>query len=291
MRFAYIVYAPGGDYSFADAEHNGLLEFLKQKGLDITKENWDDEAVDWSRYQCVILKSPWDYVEKMELWNEWLNKMASMNILLLNPASIVQWNSDKHYLKHISQAGLKVLPTEFLEAGQTFHPQQYFTNFTTTKLVVKPCISGASKNTFIVSRDSTGKIDTINKLLEQEAMMVQPFMPQINAEGEWSFVFFSGQFSHALLKTPADGDFRCQQQFGGAVIAKVPDHKQLAAAQRYVDEFAKNCLYARVDGLMIDGEFWLMELELIDPYLFMDVHEQSFENYYAALDRSLPASV
>jgi glutathione synthase/RimK-type ligase-like ATP-grasp enzyme len=288
MQFAYIVYAPGGDYSFADVEHNGLLDFLKQKGLDIRKEDWDDERVDWSQYQCIILKSPWDYVEKMQLFDKWLKKIEGLNILLLNPAAIVRWNADKHYLKDIAAAGLKVLPTEFLEAGQTFDPQQHFTAFKTTKIVVKPCISGASKNTFVVTRDSTGKIDTINKLLEEEAMMVQPFMSQINDEGEWAFLFFNGQFSHALLKTPASGDFRCQQQFGGAVTAKNPDAKQLAAAKQYVDEFAKGCLYARVDGLMIDGEFCLMELELIDPYLFLDLDERSYERYYEAVQSMLP---
>lgn len=286
MRFAYIVYAPGGDYSFADVEHNGLLDFLKQKGLDISKEDWDDERVDWKQYQCIILKSPWDYVEKMELFDAWLKKIASLNILLLNPADIVRWNSDKHYLKDIAAAGLKVLPTEFLEAGETFDPQKYFVAFKTTKLVVKPCVSGASKNTFVVTRDSTGKIDTINKLLEQEAMMVQPFMPQINEEGEWSFLFFNGEFSHALLKTPASGDFRCQQQFGGAVQRKDPDEKQLKSARQYVDEFAKGCLYARIDGLMIEGEFYLMELELIDPYLFLDVDQASYERYYSALRKA-----
>jgi glutathione synthase/RimK-type ligase-like ATP-grasp enzyme len=283
MQFAYIVYSPGGDYSFADVEHNGLMDFLKQKGLDIRKEDWDDERVDWKQYQCIILKSPWDYVEKMELFDEWLKKIESLNILLLNPANIVRWNSDKHYLKDIAAANLKVLPTEFLEAGEKFDQQKYFAAFATSKVVVKPCVSGASKNTFVVTRDSTGKIDTINKLLEQEAMMVQPFMPQINDEGEWSFLFFSGEFSHALLKTPASGDFRCQEQFGGSVTRKYPDEKQLAAAKEYVDQFAKGCLYARVDGLMIEGTFYLMELELIDPYLFLDVDKLSYERYYAAL--------
>lgn len=285
MRFAYVVYSPGGDYSFADAEHNGLLHFLKEKGLDVRREDWDNPQVDWTQYGCIILKSPWDYVEKMDLFDAWLRQISELNILLLNPATIVRWNCDKHYLQDIAAAGLNTLPTRFLQAGERFDPQTHLTGFATDKLVVKPCISGASKNTFVVSQDSTGKIHTINKLLEQEAMMVQPFMPQINEEGEWSFLFFNGQFSHALLKTPAPDDFRCQQQFGGTVRPIIPTSEQLASVSRYVHEFAKGCLYARVDGLMIDGIFCLMELELIDPYLFLDVDKHSYERYYTALQK------
>jgi hypothetical protein len=108
-------------------------------------------------------------------------------------------------------------------------------------------------------------------------------MPQINEEGEWSMVFFGGKFSHALVKIPPRDDFRSQPQFGGVVRGRVPAPDVLASAKRYVAQFAKGCLYARVDGLIINGEFHLMELELIDPYLFLSTCADGYENYYQAL--------
>jgi glutathione synthase/RimK-type ligase-like ATP-grasp enzyme len=257
-----------------DDEHISLMQFLRGKGLDVHRENWDDENVDWKSYQCIILKSPWDYVFKTQLFYQWLDKIKKLGILLLNSADVVKWNSDKHYLQDIADAGLKVIPTTFLERGTVF---QYSGG---DELIVKPCISGSSKNTFKIS----GEVDpVINELLQQEAMMVQPFMPEVNEEGEWSLLFFGGKFSHALLKTPAKNDFRSQPQFGGFVQVKEPAPEILAAASEYVAQFAKDCLYARVDGLIINGEFYLMELELIDPVLFLSTHEGGYENYYRAL--------
>ncbi|MGB8192065.1 MAG: hypothetical protein WCF67_09105 [Chitinophagaceae bacterium] len=285
MKLAYIVYESDGEYSFADVEHNSVLEYLQQKGFDAHKEAWADKAVDWEQYQCIILKSPWDYVEKMNQFKQWLDKIVSLNIQLLNPADIVLWNSDKHYLNDIAGAGLKVIETAFIEKGERFEPAKHFTSFNTGKLVVKPCISGASKNTFVITQDKMAAVETINSLLQHEAMMVQPFLSRINEEGEWSMIFFGGQFSHALVKTPADGDFRSQPQFGAVLSGRTPAPAVLKTAQEHVDKFAKGCLYARVDGLVIEGAFYLMELELIDPYLFLSVDEKGYQRYYEAVKR------
>jgi len=274
VKLAYIFYDDGGPLS-ADREHYVLLQFLQEKGLDIHKEEWTDKTVDWRQYQCIVLKSPWDYVAKTELFYEWLDKMKQLNIPMLNNADIVKWNSNKHYLLDIERAGLKIIPTTFLEKGTVFEYSG------PSDLIVKPCISGASQNTFKISSGSD--LHAINKLLQQQAMMVQPFMQQVNEEGEWSLVFLGGRFSHALVKTPAKEDFRSQPQFGGVVQGKKPPERLLESATRYVTEFAKGCLYARVDGLIIDGEFHLMELELIDPYLFLATYPAAYEHYYIAV--------
>ena len=285
MRIAYIVYTENGPFSFAGTEHDSVLQYLKDKGLDIHKEEWSDESVDWKQYQCIVLKSPWDYVAKTELFYSWLDKIQGLQILLLNDANIVRWNSNKHYLQEIATAGLKVIPTKFLEKGTKFEAGKYFKEFDTDRLIVKPCISGSSKNTFKVSAEDTSITSSIDKLLQRESMMVQPFMQQINDEGEWSLLFFGGAFSHALLKTPLKDDFRSQTEFGGIVQGKKPAPEVLNSASEYVDRFAKGCLYARVDGLIINGTFYLMELELIDPNLFLFTCAAGYENYYTALNK------
>lgn len=278
VKIAYVYYEDGGPLS--DKEHELLLQFLQAKGLNIHKENWDDGSVDWMQYQCIVLKSPWDYVFKTKLFYEWLDKIKQLNILMLNSADIIKWNSDKHYLKDIAAAGLKVIPTAFLQKGEPFHPEDYFKLFNTNTLIVKPCISGASRNTFKITAESEPVEVT-------ESTMIQPFVPQVNEEGEWSLVFLGGKFSHALVKTPAKEDFRSQPQFGGMLQGKQPPASLLNSAAQYVAEFARGCLYARVDGLMIDNEFHLMELELIDPFLFLSIYPPGYDNYFEALKNLL----
>lgn len=281
MKIAYIVYSDNSAYT--DTEHDSLLQYLLDKGLEIYKEEWSDSRVEWNKYSCIVLKSPWDYVVKLPQFYAWLEQVKRLNIPVHNPPGIVRWNSDKHYLQDIANAGLKVISTRFLERGKHFNAVDYLREFNASTIIVKPCISGASRNTFRITSEDNSAESVVNELLKHEAMMVQPFMTQVVEEGEWSLLFFNGRFSHALLKTPAAGDFRSQPLFGGGVAARTPEPALLETAEKYVSQFAKGCLYARVDGLMIEGEFYLMELELIDPVLFLFTHEQGFENYYVAL--------
>src|SRR5690606_32630172 len=109
----------------------------------------------------------------------------------------------------------------------------------------------------------------------------QPFVPEVAEVGEYSLLFFNGQFSHAVLKTPAQSDFRVQHYFGGTIREIQPGEAMLNSAQRLMDTFGRDTLYGRVDGVEIDGVFHLMELELIEPYLFLALSEQAIPNYTA----------
>ena len=283
MKIAYIVYIDKDPDAYPYPEHDLLLQYLQDKGLDIQHEEWADESVDWTKYSCIVHKCPWDYVAKTQLFYNWLEKIKALGIPMHNPADILKWNSDKHYLQDIANAGLKVIPTIFLESGTKFRAAEYLKQFNSTGIIVKPCISGTSRNTFKITNENTADETLINQLLQQEAMMVQPFMPQVIEEGEWSLLFFNGRFSHALLKTPVNGDFRSQANFGARIQPRMPEPGVLESAGRYVSTFANGCLYARVDGLIIENEFYLMELELIDPVLFLSTHAEGYEKYYIAL--------
>jgi hypothetical protein len=287
MQIALVTYDDQGRYaSSVENEDNQLRQFLSQKGLRIRPEIWTDPHVDWQAYDLAIIKSPWDYFDKIEQFYNWLDKMESLQLPLLNPASVVRWNSDKHYLSAIEASGLRITPTFFLEKGQLPALDTYFDTFQTSRIVVKPCISGGSKHTFAIRRDEIDLFTPqLTSLLQQEAFMVQPFLEQIQQEGEWSFIYFNGSFSHNLLKKARTGDFRVQHYLGGTIHPDpVPVHI-ISEASAYVEAFAKNCLYARVDGLIINNHFVLMELELIEPFLFLFTHPGSYENYYQALKR------
>jgi hypothetical protein len=285
MEIAMITYQDQGKYaSGIENEDEILVKFLRSKGLDVTLKIWTDTEVNWPSYQLAILKSPWDYFDKIQVFYQWLTNLEKLQVRLLNPYSIVRWNSDKHYLDDIARAGLPVIASQFIEKGHSPELVSYFEILQTEKLIVKPCISGGAKHTFPVTFNNVNeKTNLLHELLQHESFIVQPFMPQIQSQGEWSFIFFNGMFSHSLLKKAKPGDFRVQHYLGGSIHTPYPPSYLLETASAYIDKFASNCLYARVDGVEKDNQFLLMELELIEPFLFLFTNPESYTNYYNAL--------
>ncbi|WP_316734410.1 hypothetical protein [Pedobacter aquatilis] len=286
MNIALITYEDKGAYDSptVESEDDKLLLFLKEKGLNIEMVIWNDEKINWENYQLAILKSPWDYFDLYEDFKIWLNLLEEKNIRLLNPIDVIRWNADKHYLKDIEAAGLNITPSIFITDGEEINLNAFFEKFNTDKLIVKPCVSGGAKNTFKVTLDNVEEINQkLRLLIQKEDFIIQPFLPEILENGEWSFIFFNDIYSHTLVKKAKQGDFRVQPAHGGSVHVQNPDKALIEIAAEYVKLFAKNCLYARVDGTFVNNQFLLMELELIEPFLFLNTSNQNYENYYNAL--------
>jgi hypothetical protein len=155
-------------------------------------------------------------------------------------------------------------------------------------LVFKPLVSGGANKTCKLKKEGDSTLERqVASWLQEEDFLVQAFIQEIEHVGEYSLIFFNEVFSHAVLKSPAASDFRVQHYYGGSIRAMEPREAMLSAAQALVDRFAKNTLYARVDGVEINGVFHLMELELIEPYLFLGLADQAIPNYQAALQKRL----
>lgn len=289
QQIALVTYKDAGKYTGVSEEENARLhQFLTQKGLQVTLEVWDDPAVDWGKYELVLLKSPWDYFDKIDTFYTWLSKLEELQVRVLNPISIVRWNADKRYLVELQEKGERVVPTLWLEQGSKLDVATVFERLQSDKIIVKPAVSGGAKNTFALSpQEAEAQAESINSLLQQESFLAQPFIPEIQTKGEWSFLFFNGEYSHAVLKTAKAGDFRVQHFFGGTIHTPEPPAHLLEAAHNLVDKYAQGCLYARVDGIERAGELVLMELELIEPFLFMATSEGAIERYYDALAAQL----
>ncbi len=286
MKIALVGYQIQERYNVgvSNDEDTQLMNFLKQNNVDIEKVIWNDASVQWSQYELVILKSPWDYHDKITEFLKWLNMLDANNIPLLNNTQTIRWNVNKRYLKEIEEKGLPVISTE-IQLRNTNFDQRIFNVWNTEKIVVKPCISAGAKDTIIVERT---KIDEsyLNELFKSDDFLIQPFEPAIK-EGEWSFIFFGGEFSHVVLKVPKENDFRVQHQHGGSIQEPVVSTELINQAKQYLDVFAVDTLYARVDGILKEDKFYLMELELIEPYLFMNSNTERFTNYYNALKKWL----
>jgi len=289
VHLAIVTCESMGEYNNnAESEDRILAQLLEESDVEHTFVIWSDSQVDWNQYSHILIKSPWDYFDRYSEFKGWCGMIADTGIPVFNDVKTILWNSDKSYLQDIQAKGHKVIPTKFISKAQKIHLPQAFEYFDTDHLIFKPSVSGGAKNTLKIKKAEINNYDKkVNELIQQEDFLLQPFIREIVDEGEYSLVFFGGQFSHAVLKQPKSGDFRVQHFFGGKISSIKPSPEILASAQHIIDDFAADCLYARVDGVLIEGNFYLMELEMIEPYLFLFTHPDAKDNYIKMIRRKL----
>lgn len=266
-----------------ESEDTLLLRFFKQKGVEARTEVWDDAQVAWENYDVVLVKSTWDYFDKPVEFRKWLDEMELRKINLFNSVPVLRWNMDKIYLEDLEAANIPVIPSVWMNKGESFDLKSISKRLDADEIIVKPRISGASKNTIKVGRRNLDEAKTrLQKLTSHEDFMAQPYMQEVE-EGEHSYLFFNGQFSHAINKVPKKNDFRVQHYFGGSIEPIVPQPSLLKQAQKVSDLFASDCLYARVDGIVRNEILHIIELEVIEPMLYLFTHSDSFDMLLAAI--------
>ncbi len=292
LHVVIATYVSTGAYDTNTVDEDALLSnVLEELGISYELLAWSDPDVDWSRFTHVLIKSTWDYFDYYPEFLVWLDKLEALGTSVLNPVATLRWNSSKNYLLELKAKGYPCVAGQILPKGTATTLEALHDALGFETLVVKPLVSGGAKNTLKITRGAGKELeDKIASLLQEEDFLVQPYIPEIVAVGEYSLIFFNGVFSHAVLKSPAVDDFRVQHYYGGTIQEITPDSKMLASAEVLVADFAKNSLYARVDGVVIDGVFHLMELELIEPYLFLGLSEKAIPNYKAALQKRLLGS-
>jgi hypothetical protein len=267
MRIALVTYAAAPDLTDDDQL---LRAALHARGVSVAAVRWDDPAADWSRFQHVVLRSPWDYVERATEFRAWIQRMQRDGVPLRNSAPIVIWNMDKQYLAGLAAQGIPVVPTIWLKQGARAELASLLSARRWERAVVKPTISASGVNTWATTGERAPRDQAaLDALLSAGDVMVQPFMPQVGKEGEWSLLFFDRQYSHAVLKRAAKGEFRVQSDYGGSKQAAIPSTALIAQAHAVLRAVPGPLLYARVDGVVVNGQFVLMELELIEPSLFL----------------------
>lgn len=251
-----------------------VIHQLALKRVAATPTIWDDSQVDWMDFEVIIIRTIWDYYEKPASFLTWLTELKSKGVKVFNPIPIIEWNLHKFYLKDIAQQGFPVIPTYFLAKKQFQSLESLFTHFQTEMLIIKPAISAGAFHTYKIPLIEKVNFEyKIRELNQQYDLLVQPFLPEIQAQGEWSLLFFNGKYSHAVLKMPQSGDFRVQEEHGGATKFYNPPPETLQLTQSIVNTYTPDLLFTRVDGVEIQGRFHLMELELIEPELFLNSDE------------------
>jgi len=255
---------------------------LKKLGFEAVEIPWDTPNVDWSKYAAVVIRSTWDYQNRLEEFLDVLRTISDSGTPLMNDLETVRWNIHKSYLTDLQRKGVPIVPT--LWRTRLTSLDSLFDELKTNEIVVKPAIGANADATFRLSR-TCDSASTLAAFADRECM-IQPFLPSIVTEGEYSLFYFAHEFSHAIVKRPASGDFRVQEEHGGVIEAFNPSKEIRDQGERVICALPHRTLYARVDLVMLPSSEWaVMEVELIEPSLYFPYDEASSQRFAQALLR------
>jgi glutathione synthase/RimK-type ligase-like ATP-grasp enzyme len=273
-----------------------LQQALEAIGVDVQVLAWDDPSVSWSRFDAALLRSPWDYTERLGEFLAWAER-TSAQTTLLNPVEVVRANTDKHYLGALAAQGLAVVPSRFVEPGEDAAAvlRAFLDEFRdAAEFVVKPAVGAGSRDAQRYGREQVEAATAhVQRLVAAgRSTLLQPYLDAVDREGETALMFFDGEFSHAIRKAPLL--FRDQGPTRALfapekITPRTPGEDELALARAVLAALPDGPLaYARVDLIRdADGSPRLLELELTEPSLFFPFAEGSALRFAASLVKRL----
>lgn len=256
-----------------------LIEPLAKAGWQVETISWKASNVEWSQFDAVIIRSPWDYQDDADAFLTCLENI-SQQTLLLNDLEVVHWNVSKDYLKDVQNSGVPIVPTLWSDKFELTTLQSTFEHFKTEELIIKPLVSANADDTYRIKQNYLDRdMKVPARVFEDKSHMLQPFVPEILAEGEYSLFYFGNEFSHGIRKVPKAGDFRVQEEHGGSLISIEPDAELLACAEKALSAIPSATLYARLDFVRYQQAYLVMELELIEPSLYFNMDKHSPDKF------------
>ncbi|HWS57158.1 MAG TPA: hypothetical protein VN257_01340 [Actinotalea sp.] len=289
-----------------DADDTPLLAALADRGAEAVAVVWDDPTVDWSAYDLVVVRSTWDYAQRRREYLEWGARVSEVT-RLVNPLPVIRWNTDKHYLRELEQAGVPVVPTIWLEPERHLSSRALHTRFPAGgDFVIKPAVSAGSVDTGRYTAIDAGSrglaISHAKRLLgDERTVMVQRYLTSVDTVGERALIFIAGEYSHSVLKgamldgpdVGVDGIYKEERMSPiTASQAELDTARQVIRTARAlltdsadgVEVAPEPFLYARVDLVSDeDGNPVLMELEMVEPSLFTALADGALDRFADAI--------
>lgn len=278
-----------------------LLEACARIGLDAVARAWDDPSVGWSRFDAVLIRSTWDYTQRLPEFQRWCERVAAQT-RLVNPLPVIHWNSDKHYLADLAERGVPVVPTRFVEPDQEPLPalQGFLSEHAqAAEFVVKPAVGAGSRDAQRYSRaQEFAAANHIARLLGAgRSAMLQPYLDSVDRHGETALIHLDGIFSHAIRKGPLlapDAEASSHLFAAEAITPRTPEGDEMEVSLRAMKamshrlQLTQPLTYARIDLIRDDsGVPRLLELELCEPSLFFDHAAGSADRFAGILARLL----
>ncbi|MGB5721138.1 MAG: hypothetical protein WBM34_10615 [Woeseiaceae bacterium] len=266
-KIAYLTMADKGDFV---TDYHLSIEPMRALGWQVEEIPWRSDP-DWNRYDAVYICTPWDYPEHSQQFLDVLKTIESSGALLINDLELVHWTLEKTYLRDVEQRGNEIVPSTWYDNFESANPAGFFVEHQTDRVVIKPVVGANAKDTFVLEDPID---DATLRMLRQtyagRAFLVQPFIENIQSEGEFSLFFFAGEYSHAIQKTPKTGDFRVQEEHGADIRPVSPTDTLLETASTLFSRIEPRPTYGRGDWVRDgNGRYLLMELELIEPSLYL----------------------
>ena len=257
---------------------------LNDLGWQVDTVSWRNSQTDWSRFEAVVIRTTWDYQQDPGHFLEVLRTIEASGARLENSLDIVRGNIEKSYLRLLQEDGVPIVPTIWGARYDDVSFDSWLRELAAGEVVIKPTVSATAENTYRLSKFDPSLAD----IFESRPFMVQPFMSSILTEGEFSLFYFGGEYSHAILKTPKPADFRVQEEHGGIIKAVTASEALRRAGREAFETISPTPLYARVDFVRTeDDNFALMELELIEPALYLRMDDVAPRRFAAAFDRMM----
>lgn len=255
-----------GDAFEHDLEVAALRPALAARGMELVEIDWRAPIDGFAGFDAVLLGTPWDYQDRADEFVARLEDLEARGVAVHNPPSAVRWNLDKWYLRELGDAGATIVPTAWEDNPGRAEVAAAMDAFATDRVVVKRRIGAGGLGQHSFTRDTLPE----DGWTMGRAAMIQPFLPAIVEEGEFTLVFVDGAFSHAVNKRAAKGEYRIQSLFGGTEAPYSPGAHDLAQAAEVVAALPfDDLLYTRVDMVRLpSGELAVMEAELIEPFLY-----------------------
>lgn len=264
-----------------------VADILADRGIIVENVSWRSSTANWDDYDVVIIRSPWDYQHSVDGFMAVLERIDASNAVLWNPLDVVRWNVRKTYLQQLQDQGIAIVPTQFVQSPSELGIRGMFEVFESDQIVIKPVVGANANDTFWLRPDlSSNLLQQIEVLYRGRLALLQPFIQSVVEYGETSHIFFDGQHSHSVLKTPKVGDFRVQEEHGSRIQPLQPDASLIKCATGALVPVPQHTLYGRVDLVELsNGQQAVMELELIEPSLYLSYDPDSAERFADAIQR------
>jgi hypothetical protein len=259
---------------------------MENLGWQIEPVPWRTAQCDWNCFAAVYIGTPWDYPQEPMQFIKLLETIDQSQAILVNDLSLVKWTVQKTYLRDLVERGVDIVSSAWFDTFSLQMLQDAFNQFDVAKVIVKPVISTNATDTYLLQRDfSTAVADRLAKTFDKRAFVVQPFIENIQREGEYSLFYFAAKFSHAVRKVPVQGDFRVQEEYGAEVISIQAEQALIDAGGKVLGNVSPIPVYARLDFVRDSaGRFLLMELELIEPSMYLRMDEDAPRRFAEAFD-------